>query len=306
MGVYNVKIQVYRYIDLLLRAIECLMDTHIARDDRIRRETSWLAIFVIPFLLAASTILLVWPDKTGQLFAWPLKPTMTAMSLGAAYLGGLYFFLRVATARQWHTIHAGFLPVVVFAGLLGIATLLHWDRFTHNHISFIAWAGLYFTTPFLILAAWLVNRQTDPPTAYEGDVAIPQTVRWILSSIGIIEILVGLWLFLAPAYWVAAWSWSLTPLTARVIGALTILAGLTDLGVALDRRWSAARIPLQAQAVSIAIILVSALRALPEINTSSPVTWFFFGGLGGLLAGIIALFIVMELNQRRRTTKSTP
>jgi hypothetical protein len=104
------------------------------RDDRVYRFTRLLAIFIIPFLIVAAIILYLLFDRTGELFAWPINPPMTAMMLGAAYLGGVYFFTRVALARQWHTIKVGFPPVMLFAGLLGVATFLHWDRFTHDHI----------------------------------------------------------------------------------------------------------------------------------------------------------------------------
>ncbi len=123
------------------------------RDDRIYSFTRVLAIIIIPFLVAASLMLYLFPARTGELFAWPVQPPMTAMMLAAAYIGGIYFFACVALAKQWHTIKAGFPPVVLFAGLLGIATILHWDRFTPNHISFLTWTALYFTTPFLVFGA---------------------------------------------------------------------------------------------------------------------------------------------------------
>ena len=150
------------------------MHNPIARDDRVLPETHLLAWFVSPFLIAAAYILLGFPDQTGALFAWPIKPPMTAMMLGSAYLGGLYFFIRVGLARQWHTLKAGFLPVAGFATLLALATVLHWDRFTPGHISFIAWAGVYFVAPFLVVAVWLRNRHTDPLTPAPGEQSDPE------------------------------------------------------------------------------------------------------------------------------------
>ena len=107
-------------------------------DDSINRSTRWLALFIIPFLVVASAILLIFPQKTGELFAWSIQPPMTAMMLGSAYLGGIYFFTSVLLAKRWHTIQPGFQPFATSAFLLGIATILHWDRFNHSHISF--WA----------------------------------------------------------------------------------------------------------------------------------------------------------------------
>ena len=50
---------------------------------------------------------------------------MTPMILASVYLGGANFFLRAATARQWHTVKSGFVPVGTFATLTGMATTLH-------------------------------------------------------------------------------------------------------------------------------------------------------------------------------------
>jgi hypothetical protein len=48
---------------------------------------------------------------------------MSAMMLGAACLGGAYFFVRAALARHWHRIGLRFLPVTTFATCLAFATL---------------------------------------------------------------------------------------------------------------------------------------------------------------------------------------
>src|SRR5207302_5845175 len=142
-----------------------LSPSGLAHDDRILPETRWLAALIIPFLVVAFIILYFWPHDTDKLFAWTIKPAMTPMMLAAAYAGGIYFFTRVVLAKRWHLVKLGFLPVTTFATLLGIATLLHWNRFNHSHISFFTWTALYFTTPFLVFAAWLRNRMTDPETA---------------------------------------------------------------------------------------------------------------------------------------------
>jgi hypothetical protein len=269
------------------------------RDDRIFRGTRWLAAFVIPFLVVASIMLFIWPQDTGKLFAWPIKPPMTAMMLAAAYMGGIYFFTNVLLVSRWHTVKTGFLPVFTFASILGIATLLHWDRFTHTHPSFYAWAGLYFTAPFLVLAAWWSNRSTDPVVPASDDVELPRFLRWLVGVVGVITIAIALFLFLQPALMVAIWPWNLTPLTARVVGAMFSLPGIVGLGIAADRRWGAACIILQAQAFSILVILIAAARAWGDFDPSNPASFLFVGGLAGLLVGIAVLYIVMETRRKR-------
>lgn len=106
-----------------------------SRNDRVFPFTRVLAVLIVPILVVAFGMLYLLPARTGELFAWPIGPQMTAMMLGAAYLGGAYFFTRVALATGWHTVALGFIPVSAFAGYLGIATLgrLHsWPYFIHS------------------------------------------------------------------------------------------------------------------------------------------------------------------------------
>jgi len=38
---------------------------------------------------------------------------------------------------------------------MGIATILHWNKFHHGHVAFWLSVLLYFTTTFLIVVVWL-------------------------------------------------------------------------------------------------------------------------------------------------------
>src|SRR5579859_621465 len=277
----------------------------IVRDDRILPETRWLAVIIIPFLVAAFILLYFWPNDTDKLFAWTIKPAMTPMMLAAAYSGGIYFFTRAALAKQWHLMKLGFLPVTAFAALLGIATILHWDRFNHSHISFFTWAALYFTTPFLVFAVWLRNRTTDPGTAEPNEVFIPQVTRLFIGGVGAMTLAVSVLLFLQPALMIHLWPWMLTPLTARVAGAMFALPAVVGLDIALEQRWSAARIILEAQAFSIVLILIATARAWSDFEQSNLITWLFVGGLSFLLVALATLYVSIEIH-RRNAVKGHP
>ena len=270
----------------------------VVQDDRILPETRWLAAVIIPFLVVAFIILYFWPHDTDKLFAWTIKPGMTVMMLAAAYLGGIYFFSRVIAAKQWHLVKLGFLPVTVFASLLGIATLLHWDRFNHSHISFYTWTVLYFTTPFLVFAVWLRNRKTDNGIAEPNELMLHPVIRLLIGIIGLITLAVSLLLFLQPGFMIRIWPWALTPLTARVVGAMFALPGIVGLGIATEKRWSAARIILEAQACSIATILIAAAFSWSDFSTSNPLTWLLVGGLAFMLVAIVALYVGCEMYRR--------
>ena len=263
------------------------------RTDRILPETRWVSAIIVPFLVAAFAILYLFPDHTQELFAWGIQPRMSAMMLGAAYLGGAYFFVRVAADARWHWVKVGFLPVTTFATLMGIATILHWDRFNHGYISFFAWVGLYFTTPFIVFLLWLRNRSTDPgPTSH--DRRVPRLVRLVIGIVGSLTLLTSVVLFLQPGFMISIWPWQLTPLTARVIGALFALTGVGELAIALDVRWSAARIALQSQMIGVAAIALAMVFSWSNFQRAKPFTWVFLASILFLLVASPLLYLWME------------
>jgi len=269
------------------------------RDDRVLPETRWLSAIMIPFLVVAFGILYLLPDHTQELFAWTIRPRMTPMMLGAAYLGGAYFFVCAATFARWHWVKVGFLPVTTFATCMGIATLLHWNIFNHSHISFFAWAILYFTTPFLVLGAWLRNRHTDPGTPDDNDFIVPQSVRLVIGSIGLITLLISIFLFLRPELMIRVWPWKLTPLTARVMGGLFALTGVGEICIALDARWSAVRIALQSQMIGVAAIVVAIFVSWSNFDQANLFTWGFVGGMFFLLIASPMLYLWLEGRRRK-------
>jgi hypothetical protein len=254
--------------------------------------TRLLAAVIVPFLVVAFVVLYPWPTDTHRWFAWTIKPTMTPMILGSAYIGGAYFFVRVFIAKQWHTVKAGFVPVTLFASCLGFATIIHWDKFNHRHVAFWIWAALYFTTPFLVLATFIRNsRLRSDPTPDE--LRLPPLTRAIFAVTGLAAVLLGAYLYLVPKRAIDIWPWALTPLTARVTGAILML-GVCGLTIAADSRWTTARIMLQVARIMIFLFLVAAWRAHAQFDTSRPLTWMLGIGLAGVLVGATALDVRMQ------------
>ncbi len=271
------------------------------RDDRILPVTRLTSAIIVPFLVAAFVILYVFPDHTQELFAWGIKPRMSAMMLGAAYIGGAYFFIRAATNARWHWVKVGFLPVTTFATLMGIATILHWDRFNHGYISFFAWVGLYFTTPFIVFLLWLRNRSTDPgPTNASESLRVPYLVRLVIGIVGGVTLLTSIVLFLEPGFMISTWPWQLTPLTARLMGALFALTGVGELAIALDVRWSAVRIPLQSQMIGIVLIVLAMVFSWSNFQQANPLTWIFLASIIFLLVASPLLYVWMETRGKVR------
>lgn len=273
-----------------------------ARDDRVVTSTKVLSVFIAPFLIVAFGLLYGFPGETQRLFAWTIKPTMTPMVLASAYLGGFYFFCRVPFERRWAAVKSGFLSVALFACLLGVATILHWEKFNHRHIAFGLWAGLYFVAPFLVVAAWLNNRRfAAPPQPDERTLSGP--ARLVIGIVGALALATGLVMFVAPDQMMAVWPWFLTPLTCRVMGAIFCL-GSAGIFVMSDPRWINVKLMLQVELIMLVLILLAAVRAHDEFLTDRPLTWIML--IGFLAVTIGSAFLLLAERRADRLASSTP
>ena len=269
-------------------------------EDRVLPFTRVLAYVLIPFLVAASFLLIVLPGGTEQHFAWTIQPPLTAMLLGSAYAGGIWFFIQVAVQRRWHRVRHGFPAVLLFATLLAIATFVHWDRFHFGHVSFITWVVLYVTTPVLVLVALILNLREDDRMPEGDDVEIPAPWRWVLALVGAAATVTGLVLFAVPSLLIDAWAWDVTPLTARIVGAVLTLPGMVNVWMLWDDRWSAFRRVFQAQLVSLAFILIAIAVRFGDFAWERPAAWMFATGIV-VSAAVYTLFYV---SLERRATRS--
>jgi len=97
----------------------------------------------------------------------------------------------------------------------------------------------------------------------------------------------------SPQRAAAVWPWTLTPLTARVMGAIFAL-GIAGLVAPADRRWSSARILLQVVALMLAFILAAGARAAGDLDPSNAMTWLIGFGFAAVLAAIAVVYARMQ------------
>jgi hypothetical protein len=258
------------------------------RDDRVFSGTRLLGAGIVPFLVVAFALLYFFPDDTRHWFAWNVQPTITPLIMGAGYIAGAYFFVRVARATRWHRIHIGFLPVTAFTIFMAIGTFNHLDRFATEHVAFWIWVGLYVVTPVLVPLAWWRNRATDPGTPEPGEPPLPGLVRPLLLTVGAVQSAVALVLLLMPSTMIDHWPWQLTPLTAQTLGGWFALPGVTALMMGIDGRWTAIRITLESQVIGLALILLGTAHAWEDVDTSNALAYVFVAGIAGLFVSLLA------------------
>jgi dimethylaniline monooxygenase (N-oxide forming) len=271
--------------------------------DRIYPATRSLAAVIVPFLMLGIYVLYLRTDQTRQLWAWQIRSPMSALMLASAYAAGAYYFSRAAFARRWHHIGRGLPPVLVFAALMCVVTVVHWRLFIHDNIAFTLWAALYFTTPLLVAAAWWVNRREDSGRLDEDDVVIPHRLRRASAAIGTLGLVTAGLSLLAPGPLIDAWAWPLTPLTARVLCVIFILFNVYLVSLSVDARWSAARVNVESLVVALVLIVVGVVRTQDTFIWSRPSAWLF---LIGVVAALVASAASLWWVGRRRPAESRP
>jgi hypothetical protein len=245
----------------------------------------WVAGVIVFFLVDAMQLLFLVPGRSNQLFAWPIAPDLSAYMLASAYTAGAYFFVRVAMGARWDQVVAGFAPVTVFVLLLGLATLLHLDRFRQGSLPFVAWATLYAASPFGIpLLAVLASRWAG---ADGSGPRLPGAVRGGMALLGTLVIAGALWVFFDPVRFAGDLPWPMTPLTTRVVMGVVALYGSVWVSVAVDGRRSAATIVLEAHALGLAAMLVALLAG--GVPTNSALAPVLLAGAAVMLVGSLAV-----------------
>lgn len=263
------------------------------RDDRVLAPTRWTATLIVPVLTAAFVILYLFPERTEELWAWTIQPTMTCMFMGGGYLAGAWFFARVARTRSGHQALAGLVGTSLFATMLLGATILHWDRFNHDHVSFWAWLALYVATPPLLPWLWARNRLTDPVVPAADEVLVPAPLRAALAVAGAATLLFALVMFVWPSAVIEHWPWALYPLTARVLAGFVAFPAAAMALFATDVRWSSFRLPAETATIGLALILVATLGAGDEFRAS-------MGGYAAALAVALVLLVLLQVAMSRR------
>ena len=264
------------------------------RDGQVLPITRWVARFIIPFLAAAFLVLYGLPGQTTTYFAWTIRPEMTPILMGAGYGAGVYFFYRVSTVDEWHTVAPVFLGIATFTWLMAIATVLHWGNFNHGHFTFDLWVFLYAVTPVLIPAIWALNRRTATGELTGSEPRVPRTVRVLGGGLGVLLAVSAIGLFLAPQPMIDSWPWTVSPFTARILAGWFALFGVVNGAVVLDPRWSAARILVQSQILGFTLVLIGAVRFWANFDPSNVLTWGVVGGMAVYLIAILLLYVGME------------
>ncbi len=276
------------------------MDDTPARDDAVLPAMRVVSVVVVAVLLPALVILWGLPSETADLWAWTINPDLTPIFMGAGYGAGAYFFYRAYRTARWHEVSVGVISAAVFALLMLITTIAHYDKFNHGDapalaaIAFYGWTIVYILSPWVVAWLWRRNQQADPRTPEPGETLVPPAIRLLARVAAIGALAAAALVLIAPSVAIDNWGWDLTPLTARVIGCFTAQVGTGFLLLSFDPRWSSWRVLVQTFLIAVALLLVGALRAWDAFDHDALLTWGYLAGLAGGALVLLALYRAMQ------------
>jgi hypothetical protein len=259
--------------------------------------TAWL---IAPILAAAGLILYFFPSHTARLWAWPISSQLTASAIGGGYLGGAVFFARAAYTSRWESLRIVVVGASVLSTMLLIATIVHWDKFTHDNISFWAWTLLYCLTPVWLPFLFVTNERDARARAAVSPrpdgTNLPLVVRRIAGAVGMAQMTLALAMFVRPTALANRWPWHLTPLTARTLSAFLAFIAVVWLAFFVEGRWSALRLPVQSAMIGLVLVGIAAGRRHQELVGATTTRIAF----ALLLIGTVVAFGAVEVAMARR------
>jgi hypothetical protein len=267
--------------------------------DRAATSAALRRLLLVAALLVflAGFQLFVFPRRTADWFAWTIQPPMTAVFLGAAYWSSAVLEVAGAMATGWHRSRVAVGSVLVFTTLTLVVTLVHLDRF---HLGgehpasarAVAWGWLAIYAGVPLMLAAIGARELSMARSGLRNVPgrrLPTALRQLLAGLAVTMIGTGVVLLIVPSTASTLWSWALTPLTARAVGAWLVGLGWAAGHAALIDDASAVR------PVGLTGVAFVALQVVALLRHGSDASWGLAAvgyGVGLLAVGVAAGWIL--------------
>jgi hypothetical protein len=262
---------------------------------------AWLGVEVL-FGLAASAAIFLDPVSNPSNFAWPIKPTVMAATLGAFYVASLFTLVPSLFVREWQNVRVIVLPGAIFTAVLLLATILHWDRFSTTLLPFYIWLASYVLPPPIFAAMYWWHQSRSRPTGADLGDPMPGAIRGFLLINGLILTVFALIAFVVPAVLQSIAPWTFTPLTARAFCGFLSLAGLFQIGMAWENDLVRARLAAPLLIAFPFAMAIQLYRFAVEVAWSNLALWVFL--LDIVVSAIVCLIVLLRVSGRRKHVRA--
>lgn len=246
------------------------------------RSGLWTAVALVMGLGLYLNLII---SRTDTLFAWTIAPELTTAFMGAAYLSAGVLVAGAAREQAWANARVGATVAATFTTLTSLATILHLDKFHFSKDGFAlastwTWMAIYIVFPLILIVLIARQAKLDGVDPSKNQ---PLT-RAELVGYSLLAIWASAWgagLVVDQGSSPQLWPWLLTPLTAQVVGAWLLSAGVGIALVVREADWRSVR------AVIPGFTLFGVLQLLELVRLSDSVQW----NNGALIAYVLLLLL---------------
>ena len=250
--------------------------------------TKWLLTAFAVLTLLAVVQLLVLADVADRYWAWTIHTEQSAAFVGAGYGAG--FVLSVLSLRmtRWCDIRIPIVTVTAFTLLTTVSTFVHMHRLHLEDGGSIArmaawtWLAVYLVVP---VACVVVIARQELARGPAEPVVRPMP-RWLVRALaveGAVLLAAGALLFAGgisvhhhdATELTSFWPWSLTPMSAMVIGAWLIAFALAAWMAIRQRDLAQLFVPGVTYTAFGVFELIAVVWHWPQVSSKDPWTWVY-------------------------------
>jgi hypothetical protein len=248
---------------------------------------------LVQVILAAGFVvwLLLWPS-TGDRFAWPVVPRMTAMFIGVSFIARTYLGLHLWREKYWYRLRWQVWGNYGFLAVIALATFWHVEAMNWKADIVVAhiWVIAYIVEPLILPLVEPRGEQRNRPLPAElREGPIFMGLKWVCAAALVVGAAMAGLLLINPAFMNTRWPWPLDPFDARIMAAFPTLAALWAAHVYFAEDWAEAKLGVLGLALFAAGHFVVWLINLPSFDFSRHNVWSY-GIVFGLFAALFAFY----------------
>ena len=223
--------------------------------------------------VVAGPTLYFFPNDTGTYFAWTIGHPLTPVYMGASYFAGIGNVLAVR-ANRWSLARVQLPAIILFTLTMLAATLMHIEIFNWSHPVAWAWLAVYVVSPTAaVIVFFQMERGFQAPEFASNK--LPAIFSPVMLTFAAIYGVIGSALFFFPEQVLPLWAWSLTPLTARVIGGWWLSGASLQYMLSQQQTLHTAWVGLVANILVTCLHLIGALLHFADFNGLRVSLWLY-------------------------------
>jgi len=267
------------------------------------------AFFVLWFLIT---------PKNGIYFAWPVKPELTALFLGAGFILRSYFGYHLWRDKYWHTLRWSLKGDYAFLATLFVTTWWHASEMNWN-LQGVSNGLRVFS--LVIAHVWVLAYSFEPLTIYllhprdpQADAPVPANIsegplQPILKNalLAIFYVAAAFWaiLFISPEFANTRWPWELNAFDSRIMSAWFAGSSVWAITMYFMKDWAEVKIGVRSLLFFILGLFAISLLAFPHFDLNHTAIASRQAQMFAIATAIISAWLLYAYWQQEQARKKT-